>query len=168
MASLENHLLLGDCSVRSEKKLLDKCKTMYQDKLDKLVHVNNKTLDSDDANTSIVSQTEERGWALKTKKPKVFFTKDQKQYLIEKFNLGKVTGNKEDPAQVSRDMPYALQDGKKRFNREHYLTAGQVASFFSRLAMKDRKGDNQDAEDFRAASADRKLFSLREKVLSQV
>ena len=33
---------------------------MYQDKLDKLVHVNNKaldteTLDSDDANTSIVS-----------------------------------------------------------------------------------------------------------------
>ena len=36
------------------KKLLDKCKTMYQDKLDKLVHVNNKTLDSDDANTSIV------------------------------------------------------------------------------------------------------------------
>ena len=54
MASLENHLLLGDCRVRSEKKLLDKCKTMYQDKLDKLVHVNNKTLDSDDANTSIV------------------------------------------------------------------------------------------------------------------
>ena len=98
----------------------------------------------------------------------MFFTKDQKQYLIEKFNLGKVTGNKEDPAQVSRDMPYALQDGKKRFNREHYLTAGQVASFFSRLAMKDRKGDNQDAEDFRAASADRKLFSLREKVLLQV
>ena len=37
-----------------------------------------------------------------------------------------------------------------------------------RLAMKDRKGDNEDAEDFRAASADRKLFSLREKVLSQV
>ena len=27
---------------------------MYQDKLDKLVHGNNKTLDSDDANTSIV------------------------------------------------------------------------------------------------------------------
>ena len=59
MASLEDHLL-GDCSVRSKKKLLDKCKTMYQDKLDKLVHVNNKaldteTLDSDDANTSIVS-----------------------------------------------------------------------------------------------------------------
>ena len=56
MASLENHLFLGDCSVRSEKKLLDKCKTMYQDKLDKLVHVNNKTHDSDDANTSIVSK----------------------------------------------------------------------------------------------------------------
>nr|XP_022307795.1 protein draper-like [Crassostrea virginica] len=55
-------------------------------------------------------------------------------------------------------MPYALQDGKKQFNREHYLTAGQVASFFSRLSMKDRKDDNQDAEDFRAASADRKLF----------
>ena len=55
MASLENQLLLGDCSVRAEKKLLDKCKTMYQDKLDKLVHVNNKILESDDANTSIVS-----------------------------------------------------------------------------------------------------------------
>ncbi|XP_078315419.1 uncharacterized protein LOC144619903 [Crassostrea virginica] len=94
--------------------------------------------------------------------------KDQKQYLIEKFNLGKVTGYKEDPAQVSRDMHYALQGGKKRFNKEHYLTAGQVASFFSRLAMTDRKGENQDAEDFRAASADRKLFSLREKVLSQI
>ncbi|XP_078336937.1 uncharacterized protein LOC111134867 [Crassostrea virginica] len=78
MASLENHLLLGDYSVRSEKKLHDKCKTMYQDKLDKLVHVNNKTLDSDDANTSIVL----RNSSLPPAPPLPGFCPDQAPYSL--------------------------------------------------------------------------------------
>lgn len=38
------------------------------------------------------------GWALKIKKQKVFFNDDQKDFLNEKFNIGKFTGKKEDPA----------------------------------------------------------------------
>lgn len=70
------------------------------------------------------------GWALKIKKQKVFFNDDQKDFLNEKFNIGKLTGKKEDPAKVSRDMPYVKKDGKHRFGKEVYLTPTQMASFF--------------------------------------
>lgn len=70
------------------------------------------------------------GWALKIKKQKVFFNDDQKDFLNEKFSIGKLTGKKEDPAKVSRDMPYVKKDGKHRFSKEEYLTPTQVAIFF--------------------------------------
>lgn len=72
------------------------------------------------------------GWALKMIKQKVFFNDDQKDFLIEKFNIGKLTGKKRDPAKVSRDMLYVKKDAKHRFSKEEYLIPTQVASFFSR------------------------------------
>ncbi|XP_076086616.1 uncharacterized protein LOC143057233 isoform X2 [Mytilus galloprovincialis] len=166
MTSLDNHLLLGNCNVHVEKKVVDRCKVMYNNKLQTINAITIQSDDLEKENTTDVP--EERGWALKVKKPKVLFTEAQKQYLSEKFNIGKVTGNKEDPAKVSRDMPYILKDGQKRFTREHFLTTSQVASYFSRLALKDRRNDIQDQNDFTAASADKKLFGLKKKVLSHV
>lgn len=74
--------------------------------------------------------------ALKIKKQKVFFNDDQKDFLNEKFSIGKFTGKKEDPAKVSRDMPYVKKDGKHRFSKEEYLTPTQVASFFQDVLRK--------------------------------
>ncbi|VDI78502.1 Hypothetical predicted protein [Mytilus galloprovincialis] len=161
MTSLDNHLLLGNCNVHVEKKVVDRCKVMYNNKLQTINAITIQSDDLEKENTTDVP--EERGWALKVKKPKVLFTEAQKQYLSEKFNIGKVTGNKEDPAKVSRDMPYILKDGQKRFTREHFLTTSQVASYFSRLALKDRRNDIQDQNDFTAASAAKKLFGLKKK-----
>lgn len=105
------------------------------------------------------------GWALKIKKQKVFFNDDQKDFLNEKFNIGKLTDKKEDPAKVSRDMPYVKKDGKHRFGKEEYLTPTQVASFVSRLSQKDRKCEDGD---FLAASSDKKMCILKEEVLSRI
>ncbi|CAC5419019.1 unnamed protein product [Mytilus coruscus] len=95
-------------------------------------------------------------------------TDAQKQYLSEKFNIGKVTGKKEYPAKVSRDMPHVLKDGHKRFTREQFLTTSQVASYFSRLALKDRRNTIQDQNDFEAAFTDKKLFALIKEILFHV
>ena len=166
MASLENHLILGDCSLHEEKSVIDKSKIIYQKKLADLNYTN-KSFSSE--NTVVCEDPpKDVGWALKVKKPKSLFSEDQKLYLTEKFNIGKISGNKEDPAKVARDMPFVLMDGKRRFNREQYLTGVQVTSFFSRLAQKDKKGSKQDAGDFLAATADRKLFCLKENILSKL
>ncbi|CAC5395378.1 unnamed protein product [Mytilus coruscus] len=128
---------------------------------DKIHTINSITIQSDDAEQENTTEvTEERGWAFKVKKPKVLFKDDQKQlvYLSEEFNISKVTWNKEDPAKVSRDMPYVLKDGHKRFTREHFLTTSQVASYFSRLSLKDRRNNIQDQNDFAASIADKKMF----------
>lgn len=105
------------------------------------------------------------GWSLKIKKTKSLFNDDQKDFLIEKFNVGKHTGKKEDPAKVSRDMPYVKIDDKHRFRKEEYLTSTQVASFFSRLSQKERKCEDGD---FLAASSVRKMCILKEEVISRI
>lgn len=102
------------------------------------------------------------GWALKMIKQKVFFNDDQKDFLIEKFNIGKLTGKKRDPAKVSRDMLYVKKDAKHRFSKEEYLIPTQVASFFFK---KDRKCEDGD---FLAASSDREMCILKEEVLSRI
>lgn len=164
MLALENHHLLGNCSIRADKNLVDRCKVLYQDKLSS-ININSFSFEKDYATSmsSSIDSTKPAGWALKHKKPKTTFTADQKGYLLDKFNLGIITGQKEDPAKVAKDMPYAHKNGNRRFKREEYLTATQVAGFFSRLSQKNRKCD---AEDFLAASSDTKSCNLKEEVLS--
>ncbi|XP_062619047.1 uncharacterized protein LOC134280620, partial [Saccostrea cucullata] len=76
--------------------------------------------------------------------------KDQRLFLLEKVEVGKRTGRKEDPVRVSEEMRSLMQDGKRRFSKDLFLNPQQIASFFSRLA-KDRKDG-----DFEAAEADTK------------
>ena len=117
--------------------MIDKSKVIYQNKLADLNYIN-KSFSSE--NTVVCEDPpKDVGWALKAKKPKSLFTEYQKLYLTEKFNIGKISGNKEDPAKVARDMPYILLDGKRRFNREQYLTGVQVTSFFPGLPRRIKK-----------------------------
>ncbi|XP_052676632.1 uncharacterized protein LOC128158002 [Crassostrea angulata] len=167
LSSLEHHQLLGNCSLRPEKNLLDRSKVLYQEKLS-TVNTTCSTFYEDHSQSSTAmneKSVKQIGWALKIKKQKVFFNDDQKDFLNEKFNIGKLTGKKEDPAKVSRDMPYVKKDGKHRFGKEEYLTPTQVASFFSRLSQKDRKCEDGD---FLAASSDKKMCILKAEVLSRL
>ena len=78
------------------------------------------------------------GWALKSSESRrIRFTQNQKSYLTAKFRLGEETGNKADPAAVARSMMCAKDStGNMLFKSDEFLTANQIAGFFSRLASK--------------------------------
>ena len=82
-----------------------------------------------------------KGWALhKLKGSGKRFSKQVKDYLIAKYDLGEKTGNKCDPKKVADDMGHAkLQNGDRRFTREEWLSATQIRSLFSRITAARRK-----------------------------
>ena len=65
--------------------------------------------------------------------------RNQKLYLSKLFDVGEQTGHKPDANNVSKSMREARNiDGSFLFDAREYLTAKQIASFFSRLARKRR------------------------------
>ena len=81
------------------------------------------------------------GWALKTIKKKVRFTKKQTEFLTEQFQKGElnISGQKSDPQEVSKAMSLARdQAGQRRSQPDEVLTSQQISGFFSRLSAKKR------------------------------
>lgn len=78
------------------------------------------------------------GWALKDSRAgKTRFSTKQREYLIAKFKIGEQTGQKADPASVSKLIRSAKDsNGERLFDYTEFLTSKQVASFFSCLASK--------------------------------
>ena len=84
------------------------------------------------------------GWALKCSRARSarFFAK-QKEYLSAKIQIGERIGLKADPASVAIAMRKAKDvNGERLFDSTEFLTAQQVASFFSRLAAKKTTEDH--------------------------
>ena len=79
-----------------------------------------------------------KGWALRSSASRRSrFTYTQKNYLTEKFQQGERSGRKSDPASVALSVMSAVDSqGKRMFSSEEFLTASQVAGFFSRLAAR--------------------------------
>ena len=86
------------------------------------------------------------GWALKCSRARgARFSTKQKEYLSAKFQIGERTGLKEDPASVATAMRKAKDvNGERLFDSTEFLTAQQVASFFSRLAAKKTTDEDED------------------------
>ena len=77
------------------------------------------------------------GWALKTIKKKVRFTKKQTEFLTDQFQKGEYSGRKSDPQEVSKTMSLARdQAGGRRFQPDEVLTWQQISGFFRRLSAK--------------------------------
>ena len=90
-----------------------------------------------------------KGWALKSSASRrCRFTYKQKNYLTEKFQQGERSGRKSDPVLVACSMMSAMDSqGKRMFSSEEFLTAPQVAGFFSRVAAKKSLFGNDDLEE---------------------
>ena len=81
----------------------------------------------------------------------------KKEFIIERFDHGEVTGNKEDPSAVDIKQMRCLKNesNKRVFSASEYLTPQQIGSpFFSRLAAKKRanggslnRGDVEEIND---------------------
>lgn len=112
------------------------------------------------------------GWALRSSQVKrTRFTASQKDYLTKKFDLGEISGQKEDLDSVARAMMTARDsEGNRLFTGAEFLTFQQVASFFSRLAAKRRLPDVTSGIDEEADNAEREsaLQELTNAVTQEV
>lgn len=71
------------------------------------------------------------------------FSQDQKQYLIEKFEVGEKTGQRCDPEETAQEMrQIKTLDGKKRFSSAEFLSPQQIGSYFSCFVLQKRKANN--------------------------
>ena len=86
-------------------------------------------------------ETLQMGWALsKAHAGSIRFSREVKEYLTAKFEIGERTGGKADPVQVDKDTRTATTPLNERpFSRTEWLTKTQIHIFFSRLAASKRK-----------------------------
>ena len=94
--------------------------------------------------------------------------------ITSKFRFGQTTGQKADPASVSKSMMTARDsNGQRLFTSAEFLTSQQVSSFFSRLSSKGKLGDDEmtdsDIEENQDAKKRGKAFcELRREILQEV
>ncbi|XP_076090297.1 uncharacterized protein LOC143062512 [Mytilus galloprovincialis] len=141
--AVDDHILLGDCSFDGSERLnvTERAKYIYASKIMQMYPSNKDKLPSvpsNDFNTNHSSYLP-MGWALKETKARVTFNAQQKEFMVDKFNIGKVTGNKVDPYVAAEEM---RMSGK--FKRSEYLSGQQISSYFSRLFQQDKKTSSDD------------------------
>ena len=103
-----------------------------------------------------------------------------RNYLQGKFDVGKATGHKADPVQVSIDMRCARDElDRHLFAASECLQTQQIRSFFSRLAAAQRKKLQSPADliedevrdlesDTQAEQYETELQELREGMIPEV
>ena len=104
----------------------------------------------------------EEGWALRAVKKAYRFSDKQKSYLLAKFRIGQTTGRKLDAEVVAREMRRARgADCMRIFQSSEFLTASQIASYFSRLNAAARQQD-MDELDIQASEEETNFTSARD------
>ncbi|XP_071947533.1 uncharacterized protein [Antedon mediterranea] len=152
-SSLEKHLdYENHKNALEHETLYDRAMKLYATQLEEGTSKNPEPTRTNDLPRFDIGPDLQMGWALKSSAKKTRFSVPQKTYLIDVFDVGEQTGQKADPCDVSREMRSARHsDGSHLFSKSEFLTAQQIASFFSRLAKKRRTDaavhDDDDDED---------------------
>ena len=120
--------------------------------------------------TQSVTQRLSMGWAFKGSGSKrKRFSATQQRYLAETFKIGEATEKKADPASVARSMISARDaNGTRLFTSEEFLTATQIAGFFSRLASKKGLVDDETDDENEAAVVETELNEMLSEVLEDL
>lgn len=100
---LDQHLLVGDCHLKLEKErsndlVIQKYAKILQEENQE--HYTLSCISKERTGDNIL----EKGWGLKEGRKCARFSKKQKSYLENKFNIGLKSGRKEDPVSVSEEM----------------------------------------------------------------
>ena len=83
--------------------------------------------------------------------------------------MGQISGNKQDPDSVARDMRSAKKaDGSRMFTSEEFLSYQQIQSYFSRMAAKLRQASGVTELDTEAACVEQQLEETRQRVIEEV
>ncbi len=81
------------------------------------------------------------GFAIRSAKARTKFEPHVRQYLIGKFEQGRISGKKFDARDISREMRSAKKAGTEQpmFTPKEFLTWQQIASFWSTYARTNNK-----------------------------
>ena len=141
-AEMQKHLDVGRHSFRSQRDFMND--TIKRKWANACSSVRPSYVSSEDnlrENSTADYPAVESGWALKKSRKASRFSDHVKEYLMRLFLEGEETGNKYDPAAVASNLKsMRADDGTKMFPVTDWLSAQQVASYFSRLAAIARSG----------------------------
>ncbi len=105
---MDTHIASGKHVYQPKKlSILDSAAHIYKNRLENVDYQSFNSLTSissvpSTSNTTISgAMTFRQGWALPTAKPSTRFTKEQIEFLIDKFNEGEKSGHKWDPTSVA-------------------------------------------------------------------
>ena len=168
-SSLEKHL---DCDTHKyaleHETLYGKAMIMCAAKLEHGTGVVPETVDED----VIISLEDEGlalpvGWALKSATvTRKNLTATQKTYLTDVFQEGERTGQKADPADISKAMRRAKHsDGSSIFEKDDFLTPLQIAGFFCRLTAKKAYSTGSEDVERHEANKEKDIQELTEEVM---
>ena len=143
--ALQRHLDIGQHLLKPEREsAFDEVKRKWADACKQVSGGYIRTGASSSSYNMQLSTDEpvaEPGWALKKGKHATRFSDKVRSYLKGIFLQGEETGNKANPANVASKMKSArAADGKKMFDQSEWLTADQIARYFSRLSSLNRSG----------------------------
>ena len=94
-----------------------------------------------------------------------------KNFPLELFLVGEETGRKVTPPDASRRIRTLCREGTKQrsFDKEEWVTAQQIASYFSRLATLKKASDiNVGDKDLEPLEREIRRYNLRERVKHQL
>ena len=107
------------------------------------------------------------GWALKSATvTRKNLTAAQKTNLTELSQAGERTGQKADPANISKTMGRAKHsDGSSIFEKDDFLAPLQIAGFFSRLTGEKTYSASSDDIERHEANKEKDIQELTEEVM---
>ena len=166
-SSLQRHLDCGKHERALEREtLMDRAAVAYAERLEgQPFSVPKPIAHTRPEYTFSASEKLSMGWALKASSTrKSRFTTSQKAYLTNRFKLGEQTGQKTDPASVTRAMVSAKHaSGNRLFTSSGFLSASQISGFFSRLTAKKtlyEEVEEMAEDDFQNAADEASIEEL--------
>ena len=145
--SLQKHLDVGKHLVRLERettydtitrKWAETCQEVSGSYLNTEARSGSQTAVTTSSTSPVL-----KGWALKTSRKAIRFSEKVKTHLKRIFLEGEETGRKASAVDIdvcSKLRTLRDESGKKVFNKEDWLTAEQIARYFSRLSVMHRSG----------------------------
>ena len=146
--SLQKHLDVGRHLIKLEResdydsiiaKWAETCKPVTGDYVQGEIGFAPSVTES--PSVSADSPSLEEGWALKKAKKSTRFSERVRSFLQDTFFQGEQTGVKANPADIASKMQSLRSaTGNKLFTKEEWLSAIQVARYFSRLSALNKRG----------------------------
>ena len=160
VSALEKHLSLEKCTRSPERHtVIDLAKMGYKSALEEGVGAL-PTMKTSKLPQDHPTAAAKEGWGLRAAKKTYRFSDKQKSYLLAKFRIGQTTGRKLDAEVVARGA-----DCLRLFQTSEFLTASQIASYFSRLSAAARQQDVDDL-DIQASEEETNFTSARDAVVT--